>query len=426
MMRLPQAFWLLWFGQACNRIGTLAPAFLVLYLEQGKLVNSQTTPVIVGLFGAGVVASGLIGGGVADAIGPRRTIVFAQPAAAATALAFLTTHNVNLLCLLSLLTGFLSAVDRPAGAGLIAKIVPKEDFSKAYSLYMVGFNVGMSLGPVLSGFLLSWYPPALFVVWALCACVYALLVCALPADEPRRAAGPSESSVLRNAARGVVEPFRSRLMLGFLALTFLMACVYLQVNSTLPLGMRDQGLGPGEIGMVLAVNAVLSVVLLPLVPRITRGMADVLPLMLSSGFIAVGFGLNFLAHGVPTFIVTTVIWTIGEVLWTTVSADFVAKRAPAGRVSTYQGSFFFAWNAAFVAGGPVGIALAAACGYTTLWIAALALGLAVTLGFTLLTRIPGFHPADRAPAGVPADATASATAAEHTAAPAPAGHAPSH
>ncbi|MGK4581887.1 MFS transporter [Kitasatospora sp. HPMI-4] len=391
-MRLPKAFWLLWFGQACNRIGTLAPAFLVLYLEQGKLVNSQTTPLIVGLFGAGVVTSGLVGGAVADAIGPRRTIISAQPAAAATALAFLATSNMYLLCLLSLLTGFLSAVDRPAGAGLIAKIVPQEDFSRAYSLYMVGFNVGMSLGPVLSGVLLSSCPPALFVVWAVCSGVYALLVCALPADDTRRTAGGDGTSVLRSAVRGVAEPFRSRVMLVFLSLTFLMACVYLQVNSTLPLGMREEGLSPGEIGMVLAVNAVLSVVLLPLVPRVIEGMAEIVPVMLASGLVAVGFGLNVLAHGIPMFVVSTVVWTLGEVLWTTVSAAFVAKRAPSGRVSTYQGSFFFAWNAAFVAGGPVGIALAKSYGYTTLWLAALALGLLVTIGFRVLVRIPGFEP----------------------------------
>ncbi|MBB4894228.1 MFS family permease [Streptomyces olivoverticillatus] len=391
-MRLPKAFWLLWFGQAFNRIGTLAPAFLVLYLEQDHLVDSRTTPLIVGLFGAGVVTSGLIGGALADAIGPRRTIIAAQPVAAATALLYLATTNMAALCLLALATGFLSAVDRPAGAGMISKIVPQEDFSRAYSLYLVGFNVGMSLGPVLSGLLLSFYPPALFIVWAACSGIYAALVCALPADAVRPAAERREGgSVLRSAARGITEPFRVPVLVVFLALTFLMACVYLQVNSTLPLGMREEGLDPGEIGLVLAVNAVLSVVLLPLVPRVVGGMREEIPLMLASGFIAVGFGLNVLAHGIPMFIVATVVWTIGEVLWAPISATFIAKRAPEGRVSTFQGSFFFAWNAAFVVGGPAGIALAKSAGYPALWLAALALGLAVALGFKSLTRISGFR-----------------------------------
>jgi hypothetical protein len=33
-MALPKAFWLLWCGQTFSRIGILAPAFLVPYLEQ--------------------------------------------------------------------------------------------------------------------------------------------------------------------------------------------------------------------------------------------------------------------------------------------------------------------------------------------------------------------------------------------------------
>lgn len=270
-MALPKAFWLLWFGQTFSRLGTLAPAFLILYLKQDSIVDAHTTPLIVGLFGAGIVLSGLVGGAVADLVGARRTIVAAQPLTAVTALVLGMTTNVSAICALSLLTGFLSAVDRPAGAGLIAELVPQEQFAKAYSLYMVGFNVGMSLGPVISGVLLTWYPPALFWVWALCCAIYAALVWRLPADQVRPTGRRGGSSALRGALRGIAEPFHSPVLVAFLALTFLLACIYLQVNSALPLDMQGAGLSPGGIGFVLAVNAVLSVALLPLSPGSSRG-----------------------------------------------------------------------------------------------------------------------------------------------------------
>lgn len=388
-MALPKAFWLLWFGQTLSRIGILAPAFLVLYLQQSNLTDSRTTPVVVGLFGAGVVVAGLVGGVVADLIGPRRTIVLAQPVAMVTALLLAVVDDVYLIGLLSLLAGLLSAVDRPAGAGMIAKLVPREQFSRAYSIFLVGFNVGMSLGPVLSGLLLASYPPGLFITWAMCSVVYAALVWALPADEPRSDRHDEGSTVLRRVTQGIIEPFRSPVLLAFLGLTFLLACIYLQVNSALPLNMRGEGLGPAEIGVVLAINAVLAVVLLPLVPRIVEGMRDELPLVLASALVAVGFGLNALAHGISLFIVATVVWTLGEVLWAPMSTTYLAKRAPAGRTSTYQGAYFFAWNAAFVLGGPVGITVANAFGYGALWICTFALGIVVALGFTLMARIPG-------------------------------------
>ncbi|MFJ9153715.1 MFS transporter [Streptomyces sp. NPDC102270] len=391
-MALPKAFWLLWCGQTVSRLGTLAPAFLVLYLEQNDLVAPGTTPLVIGLFGAGVVLSGLVGGAVADLIGPRRTIVAAQPFTAGMALLFAVADNVAALCALSLITGFLSSVDRPAGAGLISAIVPQEQFSKAYSLFLVGFNIGMSLSPVLSGFLLEVSPKALFVVWAVSSLLYAALVFAVPADPlPRTTDRPAgAAAALASAARGIAEPFRTPVLVAFLLLTFLLACIYLQVNSALPLDMRDSGLTAGGIGFVLAVNAVLSVLLLPLVPRLVRGMRPHIPLVLAAAFMAVGFGANVLADGMVSFTLATVVWTLGEVLWAPMSATFIADRAPAGRSGSYQGSYFFAWNAAFVVGSPAGLALAHTQGYGALWMTVLGLGCLVTLGFTLLPRLAGF------------------------------------
>jgi MFS family permease len=384
---LPKSFWLLWLGQTLGRIGILAPAFLVLYLQETGLTNNNTTPIIVGLFGVGVVASGLVGGILADTIGPRRTIILAQPAAVVAAVLFAFTTDVFLLCLLSLVAGFLSAVDRPAGAGIIAKIVHPDQFSRAYSLFLVGFNVGMSLGPLAAGLLLAVYPQALFILWAGSALIYAALVTALPVDDPMPP--HAERTPLR---QGMFEPFRSPVLLAFLGLTFLLACIYLQVNSTLPLDMRNEGLGPEKVGIVLAINAVLAIALLPLVPRIVKGMRDETPLVLASVWMAVGFGMTALAQDMTMFIVSVVIWTLGEVLWAPMSTTFLAKRAPAGRTSTYQGAYFFAWNIAFVFGGPVGIAVANGLGYRTLWIGTLIVGVAAAIGFKAMSKIPGYEP----------------------------------
>jgi MFS family permease len=394
-MALPRAFWLLWFGQTFSRIGILNPAFLVLYLEQSKLTDTQTIPIVIGLFGTGVVVAGLVGGVFADTIGARRTIILAQPIAVVAALVFALAGNVYLICLLSLVAGLLSAVDRPAGAGLISKLVPQEQFARAYGLFLVGFNIGMSLGPVLAGFLLVLYPRALFISWAVCSLVYAVLVWALPADDMRSARRGAGTTTLRHVVQGVFEPFRSPVLLAFLVFTFLLACMYLQVNSTFPLDMRSEHLNPEAIGFVLAVNAVISVVLLPLVPRVVKGMRDETPLVIASVLIAVGFGINALAHGISLFVVSVVVWTLGEVLWAPMSTTFLVKRAPAGRISTYQGAYFFAWNAAFVVGGPLGITVANAFGYGVLWLCVLVLGIGVALGFRLMARIPGFDAADR-------------------------------
>lgn len=386
-MSLPRSYWFLWTGQILNRIGILSPAFLVIYMQDSNILTTDHTAVFVGLVGAGVLIAGLVGGVIADTFGPRRVILCAQPVAIGTALLYLLVHDPTLIGMLAFITGFLSTVDRPAGAGLISNMVTQDEFSRAYSLYLMGFNVGMTLSPVLAGVLLEVFPQGIFLVWAGSSLCYALFARALPQDLPNR---DVVTLSLRGIAKGIIAPYRSPVLLGFLALCFLLASVYLQVNSSLPLHMRAEGLTSVEIGIVLAINAVLSIALLPFVPRLAGKWSDESPLALAALLLGVGFGLNALAHDMVTFALALFIWTLGEVLWAPMSATFLAKRAPAGEMSSYQGSFFFAWNAAFMVGGPLGIVVADNFGYPMLWTATFVVGVVGAIGFKLLVKIPNF------------------------------------
>ncbi|SFT34447.1 Predicted arabinose efflux permease, MFS family [Actinopolyspora lacussalsi subsp. righensis] len=383
---IPGAFWLLWWGQVVNRLGMLVPAFVVLYVRQEGVVSPSVIPVMVGLFGGGVLVSSVVGGVLADVLGNRRVILGAQPVAMITAVGFVLAQRGWMVCGLALLAGFVSMIDRPASAGAIARLVPAERFARAYGIHMVGFNVGMSVGPVVAGFVLAFWPPLLFGVWAGCALIYAGLVWWLPADEPTGTAGSSKGYA---ALVGLVEPFRRPALVLFLVLTFLLGCVYLQMNSSLPVDMRASGLDPTRIGAILAVNAVLAIVLVGVVPRVLGGWREHTPLVLAAVLVAVGFGLNGFASGTGMFVAATVVWTLGEVVWAPMSAAFIAGRAPAGRVATYQGSYFLAWNAAFVVGGPLGLALGQSYGFTTLWSVVLVVGLVTAAGFLALPLLSG-------------------------------------
>ncbi|WP_406482003.1 MFS transporter [Streptomyces platensis] len=400
---MSRPFWLLWSGQTANRFGVLVPAFLVIYLEQSKIATAAVTPVILGLFGAGVVAAGLIGGVVADRFGARRVILTAQLGVVATAAVLAFVDNIYVIGVCSPLAGLLTAVDRPAAAGLVTALVPKEHFTKAYSFLHVGFNIGASLGPVLSGFALAIWPPALFLLWAGAGVLYFVLVWALPKDQltEERTAEPWSA---RRAAADMMEPFRSPVLLTFLGLSFVLACVYLQFEAALPLHMDHEGISPSTIGLVFAVNAVLMVAALPFVPKVTERMKENTPLVIGAILVAIGFGLNALAHDVPWFVGALVIWTLGEVIYVPMASTFLGRRSPDGQASTYQGSFFFAWNLGLILGGPLGIVIARQFGFAVLWIVLAAVGFAVAIGFKAMARISDYDvPGD--PEITPASAT---------------------
>ncbi|GAA2347450.1 hypothetical protein GCM10010431_83760 [Streptomyces kunmingensis] len=149
--------------------------------------------------------------------------------------------------------------------------------------------------------------------------------------------------------------------------------------------MRGKGLDARGIGIVLAANAVLAIILLPMVPKVVKSMRDETPLVMAGVLFAVGFGANAFAGDMAGFLAAMVVWTLGEVLWAPMSMTYITQRAPRGRVSTYQGSYYFAWNAAFVIGGPVGVAVGHEAGFATLWMSVLVLGGAAALGFKVST-----------------------------------------
>ncbi|GAA1049506.1 MFS transporter [Arthrobacter russicus] len=380
-MKLTKAYWLLWTGQILNRIGLIAPAFLVIYLQRSGIINESAASLIVGLFGVGIVLAGLLGGVLAESIGPRKLILIAEPIAVLIALLYLVVRDPILIGILALLSGALSTIERPAGAALISTMVSPDHFPRAYGLHLMGFNVGTTLSLVLSGLFLEIFPPGIFMVWAACSALYWGFAKSLPPDET---VAKTEPFSLKNMARDLAEPYRQRSLVVFLVLCFIVALIYLQVNSTLPLHMLSEGINSAQIGIVLAVNAVLSIVLLPLVPKLVAKWPDSTPLVLASVFVGVGFGLNAFAHDVPFFLVALIFWTIGEVLWAPMSAGYLAARAPEGRTSSYMSSYFFVWNTAFMIGGPLGIVIANAFGYPALWLGVLVLGLLGGLGFKLL------------------------------------------
>ncbi|PZP13000.1 MAG: MFS transporter [Brachybacterium faecium] len=383
-LHLPRDYWWLWVGQVLARTGTLAPAFLVLYLQLSRDANSTTTSFLVALFGAGLVAAGLLGGAIGDRIGHRKTILVAQPIAIATAVAMLYTTNLIGLGVLVFLAGFLSSVDRPAGAAIVLSLVGKKRFSGAYGLYLMGFNVGLTASPVFAGILLDLYADGLFILWAVSG--LAFFGCVLNVS-PRRDTTPESNLEKPDGIpfwNSLLAPYRDPRVCFFLVLCFAVALVYLQINSTLPLHMASEGISGTTIGLIFAVNAVLSIILLPLVPGLADRLREVTPLVIAAALIAVGFGLNAFASNVPGFVVALLVWTLGEVLWAPMSAKFLTDRAPEGQVSSFQSSFFLAWNSALMVGGPIGIVVAEGLGYQFLWLLAFSVGALAVIGFILL------------------------------------------
>jgi MFS family permease len=161
----------------------------------------------------------------------------------------------------------------------------------------------------------------------------------------------------------------------------------MQKQGALPLDMRQNGLSPSQIGMVLAFNGVLIVVLQPLAGPVAARVPHGLSLAIAAVLVGVGFGLNILVSSVSGYLIAVATWTVGEILQVPLAAAFMATHAPAGRTASYQGAYSFAWNLGLVAGAPVGQLILEFSGPTVLWSGAFLLCVGIALAHLLRPRV---------------------------------------
>jgi MFS family permease len=165
-----------------------------------------------------------------------------------------------------------------------------------------------------------------------------------------------------------------RVFLGFVGLNVLLALVFLQHISMLPLAMGQDGLTPATYGLVIALNGVLIVVGQLFVPRLIRGRSRSNVLALASLIVGIGFGLTALADTAWLYALTVLIWTMGEMLNSPSNATLIAELSPATLRGRYQGALSLSWSVAGFAAPTAGGFVREHFGNSALWLACAAIG----------------------------------------------------
>jgi MFS family permease len=136
----------------------------------------------------------------------------------------------------------------------------------------------------------------------------------------------------------------------------------------------------------MATNAAMVVLLQFLVTRLTERYRHMPVLAVGSLFYALGVGSVALGFSFPTFLLSMVILTIGEMIMIPTSTALTANLAPADMRGRYMSIYGLTWSIGFGVGPVLGGYLNDNLAPVAIWYAGLALGLAATLGFILLAR----------------------------------------
>lgn len=402
-------------GMLVNRLGTFFQMYLVLFLTARGFTSIEAGAALGG-YGAGTIAGLLLGGALADRLGPRLATLISMSGTGALLIAVVYVHNFPVLVGVVVLVGVSTQLFRPAASAMLAMLTPKHRKVMIFAVYRLVHNVGTTTAPLVGALLVAVSYDLLFLVEALACGIFAVVaglaiprrVAAAPAEPgPVEAASGENETEARPVRRGYAAVLTDRRYLLFLAALLVNIIVYIQYVAILPLAMRDAGLATGWYSLVLALNGFIVITSELLVTKLAQRMpARVVAVV---GFLLLGAGqaVYGVDWGVVAFIVGTLVWTLAEIVGGPTMFAYPALAAPSHLLGRYQGASQATFGLGTVLGPIIGIALWHRLGPAVWALSAMACLLGIGLAWSGMRAAP----ADRAPLPPGADPAPAASQA---------------
>jgi MFS family permease len=387
LRELPRSVRVLFAATLINRAGTMVVPYLALYMTQGVRAGAEAAGTVLAAYGCGAIVAPTAAGWLVDRIGAPVVMSGSLLGSGALLLCYpLAPHDVPTLVALTFALSLVAEGYRPASLALVADTVPAVQRKAAFAVIRFAINLGMSIGPAVGGLLAASSFQSLFYIDGATSLVAGALLAAARWSEA--AQGGSVASTGHAASPSPMRPPRGTFA-RFLVAAFLLALVFFQFESSLPLFMvRDVHSSEAVYGALIGLNAVIIIFAeIPLNLKMTawshpRSMA------LGAFFCAVGFGVLALGKNVPLVVASVPLWTIGEMIVLPATSAFVSDLAPAGRSGSFMGLYTTAFGLGFAVGPFIGIYALEHFGSGVLWASAFVVGAVAAVLFASLPSAP--------------------------------------
>lgn len=385
---LPRGAWVIYAGTFINRFGSFVLTFLVLVLTRRGFSPAQAG-LAAAAYGVGSLGAGIVGGQLADRIGRRRTIVLSMFSSAVVLVGLWQARGLVLTVVLAALAGVTAEMYRPASAALLADLTPRGRRVSTFAMYRMSVNLGYAMGPAAAGFFAAKHPGVVFLGDAATSLLYGILVLfAVPGSADHVGRHARGASV--DAPRVALVPriLADQPFLVILAVSLISHAVYHQDIATLPLEVRARGFPAELYGVMMSLNGLTCLLLELPVASITSRLPPWMPMSTGVALMGVGLAATAVARGYPGLLVTVVVWTLGEIVWSPVAAAYVADLAPREVQGRYQSVFGLTSAAGLVIAPAFGPALYA-WSPGALWASCAVIGLCGAALCTTLRRPRG-------------------------------------
>lgn len=355
---LPKNMYIMFLATVINRFGDFVMPFLTMYLTIKIGLSFEIAGIIVTITSLLGIPSSILGGKFADEIGRKKTYLIAQGGAALSLVPCAFLKDPILIVTFLLISTFFNGAVRPPMNAIITDILPPQQRQQGFSLNYLGINVGVALGPIVAGFLFNNFLPLLFIGDAFTSFIALFLIWKnikeiKPEHLKETAYTEKEKEEQGNTLSALLK--RPQIAL-FLVVYILYSFVYTQYGFSLPLTTDAifGSSGASKFGLLISTNALTVLFCTVAVTSLTKHLKPLINIMIAGIFYAVGFGMLGFVHSYYLFIISTIIWTIGEILVVTNFGVHLADNSP----SNFRARFNAVGSLSWSIGGALGTSIA--------------------------------------------------------------------
>lgn len=333
--KLPVSVYIIALASLVNSMGNFVRPFLTIFLTDRLGLSSSDAGVIVTISISLYVPAALIGGKLVDTFGRKKVLVVFNSLSAFAFLICGISFNPVIFIVLILCSSFAISAASPASSAMMADITNEGNRKAAFSLQYLGSNLGFALGPMVAGFLYKNYTSLIFFGDALTTIISLILIAKFVPDTMPKKEKDFEMKLSNreqfeegNALGALLKrPY----LLALALISILYSFVYCQHVFSLPIQLNGiyKDLGPKYFGVLMSTNALTVVLCSTIITALTSKFKSIYNISLAGIFYAVGFGMIFFVNSILMLILSTFIWTIGEILTAVNTKVFIADNTPA-------------------------------------------------------------------------------------------------
>ncbi|WP_442600026.1 MDR family MFS transporter [Neobacillus sp. D3-1R] len=317
---------------------SMSVVFLPIYLISFSELDPVMVGTIVGLGALTATFGGFIGGTLSDFIGRQRLLVISLLVLCFVFLGFLYFNNPIFLCILNIFRGLFSSFFNIISKAIMADLTPEERRFRVFSNRYLAGNIGFSIGPILGTIFGFAGNSIAFIFSAVIYFIYFLfMILTIKFSMSKENPKEKEESFSPIQAWQVFRKDKALLLfiLGSVLLTTVHGEMSVTLSQYLEGSMTD---GIKLFGYLMSINGITVITTQVFMTRWAERFGLFQRIIMGSLLFAVGeIGFAFSHHN-GAFILSMIIFTLGEILIIPSEYAQIDEITPKGMRGMYYGA----------------------------------------------------------------------------------------